>query len=138
MPPNRFGTPRCASRSGAVLHPVVGELTRVISPIPRQYLSRVQVLFESGTKILDNASHGVWVLSAESVQVIVHVLALPPQHHPFSEFLTLPTVSSHLNFVVLFRTTSTHRILGLQSFPLSASRSTFRRSLLSCCWTSAA
>lgn len=61
---------------------------------------------------------------------------LPPQHLPFSEFLTLPTVSSHLNFVVVFHTTSTHRILGLQSFPLSASRSTFQRPLLSCCWTS--
>jgi hypothetical protein len=70
-------------------------------------------------------------LSAKSEQVIV-APGVHPRHHPPSRFLTFSTVLSHLDLVALFHATSTHRISGLQSFSRSASRSAFRRPMLSC------
>jgi hypothetical protein len=110
-------------------------LTRILSPIPRHHLSLVQI---QSSWCRSSRQHLPWGLVpfGEIGSGDRSHAGLPHQHHPFSEFLTLSTVSSHLNFVVLFHTTSANRILGLQSVSLSVSRDTFRRPILSCCWTS--
>lgn len=107
-----------------VLHPMWKSI-RVFSSTPRCRQSQVRATDELVAAVFDNTSHEVWVLSAEKDQVIVDYVGFPHQRLPLSEFLTLPAVSSHLDRVVLFHTTSTHRILGLQSVSLSASRCTF-------------
>jgi hypothetical protein len=42
---------------------------------------------------------------------------LPSRHHPSSEFLTLSTVCTNLDLVVLFHTTSAHGISTFRAFP---------------------
>jgi hypothetical protein len=118
------------------LHPVVGERNAYPLSNPRHHLSLVQI---QSSWCRSSRQHLPWGLGpfGEIGSSDRSHAGLPHQHHPFSEFLTLSTVSSHLNFVVLFHTTSANRILGLQSVSLSVSRDTFRRPILSCCWTSA-
>jgi len=76
---------------------------------------------------------GFGFLSAKAVQAIVVLvyLANTSRSQGFSPSQRL----TRLSLVVLFHTTSAHRICGLQSFSLSASRCTSRYSLLSCCQT---
>lgn len=81
----------------------------------------------------DNTFHGVFCPSGEIRTGDRYLAGLPLRHLPFSKFLTFSTVSSHLNLVDLFHSTSAHRIrMGLQSVPRSTSRDTSRCPLLSC------
>ena len=66
------------TRRGAVLHPVVEELTRIVSPIPRCNQSRVQITSELVAEILDNASHGVLIPFGETGPSDRSVLAYLP------------------------------------------------------------
>jgi hypothetical protein len=108
----------------AVLHPVVREL-RVFPPVtslrPVSSPGRIRV----GAEILDDSSHGVWVPFDENSSSNRNHAGLPRQHHPFSGFLTLPTVSSCLGLVVLFHTTSVHRILAFRAFPSQSAAAPF-------------
>jgi hypothetical protein len=119
-------------RRGAVLHPIVEELTRIVSPIPRCNQSRVQATSELVAEILDNASHEVWILSAETAQAIVMCWFTSPTpsvlrvSHSLNGFIPpelCGSISHHIH----------PQDSGLQSFPLSASRNTFRCPFLSCC-----
>lgn len=57
---------------------------------------------------------------------------LPHRHLPLSEFLAPSAACSHCHLVVIFHTTSAHRLSDLQSFSRTVSRVVSRRPLLSC------
>jgi len=74
---------------------------------------------------------GVRFLSATTIQTVVMSAYLPDISR--SQSFSLSQRLSRLHLVVLFHTTTAHRILSLQSFLLSGSRSTLQCPILSCC-----
>lgn len=108
---------RCRDRDDSIARQARGHPRRR-APHSFRPARRQDKQSEVAGKRASDTSRGVRCLSTESTTVIVRA-GLPHQHHPLSEFLTLPAVLSHRGLVALFRATSAHR---LQAFRASSAQ----------------
>ena len=90
--PDRLGTTEVGlTRGGTVCIQWSESLTRVISPIPRQNLSQVQIQSSWAQRFSTTPPMGFGSFRRNGSSDR-YCAGLPPQHHPSSEFLTLSTV----------------------------------------------